>query len=154
MKYTEADIPPLSNSLDFIQSRPEMFLPYGHPNGGSMAGVLVDEALALTGAKTNAFRINDWWGVSCEVDWIALAPQQTLKEFYQTFTPCPQWAINSIYFEVVLFVFADDLKSLTPQDTEVLPIKGNLPTSEEIQSAQQLATGWQRITLFRYRQPE
>lgn len=154
MKYTEADIIPLEDPLEFIRSRPNMFLPFGKLSASSMAATLVDEALSMTGAKTSTFRVNDWWIVSCEADWLQRSPKQTIKTLFQQITACPQMGVNSHYFEVVLYAFADDLITFTPQDTELLQIKGHLPAPDEIQAAQELAKDWKRITLFRYHQSE
>ncbi|WP_339733080.1 hypothetical protein [uncultured Gimesia sp.] len=154
MKYTEADIIPLEDPLEFIRSHQEMFLPFGNLRASSIVAILVDEALSLTGAKASAFRVNDWWVVSCEADWLLRSAEQTIDTLFQQITACPQLGVNSHYFEVVLHAFADDLITLTTQESERLLIKGNAPALEEIEAAKELATGWKRMTLFRYHAPD
>lgn len=147
VKYSESDITPLTYHVGFVQSHPEMFLPHGHANNGLLLGTMVDQIVTITGSRTTAFRIDDWWGIACATDWIPGTNQKALPDYFQSMIACPEWAVNSVRFEIVLFAFTEELLTLTQQESML--IKGTMPDLKTTARAKQIAENWQRILLFR-----
>ncbi|QDT93341.1 hypothetical protein [Gimesia algae] len=147
MNYSESDLQPLPDHVEFVRSRPEMFLPYGHASNGSLLGVMVDQIVTITGARTAAFRIDEWWGIACVTDWIPETNQKALSDYFQSMTACPEWAVNSVRFEIVLYAFTEDLTTITQRESTL--IKGTMPDMEIITKAKQIGDNWRRMLLFR-----
>ncbi|MEQ9022533.1 MAG: hypothetical protein RLN82_07200 [Pseudomonadales bacterium] len=149
MKYSESDVTIYNSddALNFIREHPERFLPFGCKRCSSLIGLAVNQILSITEANTTAFKIDNWWGVSCEVDWITLQNKQTINQFFKTVTPCPQSAINSICIEVVLYVFANDVISISKD--EIVSIKGKTPTEYVIVNSKKTVSKWKRILMIR-----
>jgi len=153
MRYTEDDIQIFDkrDHMGFVRSHPKMFLPHENVSCGFFLGMMTDQVVSITETPILACRFQDWWCLAATTDWIPETHLKDLPNYFQSMIACPEWAINTVRFEIVMNVFLDDVFTFTQKETML--IKGELPAAEVIAEARKCSSDWQRILLFRKSNP-
>lgn len=131
MRYSEEDIEWLDDSVEFIRSRPDMFL-RGEFNPSDMAGRLAGDALILGALHVTITRGDMWHIISADNDWLSAHPPVEPREAFFQIVRFPEAGDNSMRGEVLLTAFASKVISASPHDRFV--VKGSIEMDDAIWS--------------------
>ena len=133
MRYSEEDIEWLDNAVDFIRSRPDMFLRGGF-NSSDVAGRLAGDALIIGALQVVITRFAAWHIVSADIDWLSAQPSCRVEPsdaFFQI-VAFPEAGVNSMRSEVLLTAFASKVISASSHDH--FTVKGDVDMDDVIWS--------------------
>ena len=133
------------NSLDLIRSRPEMYLPIDDSLGEKLLGRLIADILVSPDKIAHTARVDDWWVVGSNSDWIPSVAIGSAKDYFTRITPFPEAGPNSMHAEVLVTAFATDV--VTFNEAGECVIQGQ--SDEAICNFAYRNTDWTRIIAFR-----
>lgn len=131
MRYSAADIKWLNNPVEWIRSRPDMFLRGGF-HAADMAGRLAGDALIIGALKVVITRHAAWHVISADVDWLSIQPSchvEPRQAFFQI-VAFPEAGVNSMRSEVLLTAFASKVIAASLQDR--FTVKGDVAQDDAI----------------------
>jgi hypothetical protein len=109
MTYDETSIQVLNNAVEMIRKRPEMYVgacvtqPEFLP--GFLATSLASDAIYLGVTQVEIRRIDDWWTVASDEDWLTYRNSLGVRETFNRILPFPGM-VNSHRSEVLIHAFA------------------------------------------------
>jgi hypothetical protein len=120
-----------------------MYLPSGRVNGHSLASAIFTDALVESNRRVVVERLNDWWIIASDHDWIGPAA----KDHFERIVPFPEAGPNSMRSEVLLTAFADDV--IVFDAVSHCIIKGDAKATEPLIALRKQHPEWKRIVAFR-----
>ena len=106
------DIKILSNPLDLIRARPEMYWGKKQPGSHDVVLIMVDQLLILECKKINIFHQDDWFFVGSDTDWLSsgLDGGISIQELFTKGRGFPEAkTAGSIRSELLVYDFATDV---------------------------------------------
>jgi hypothetical protein len=105
-----------------IRDRPDMYLTRVPPQAWELATKIGQEALILGATLVQTSRLEDWWLISADLDWLP-SQDDELTRLFEQIVPFPEQGQNSHRSEVLLNVFANEI--VTRSQYGETRIKGN-----------------------------
>jgi hypothetical protein len=146
----EGCVPAITDPIEFIRTRPEMYVPEGHVPGAILAGRLVADALIGPdqGHHAAARRLNEWWIVGSDWDWVDWYATATVEEYFHRIVPFPNAGPDAIHAEVLLTAFAKDVVTFARSTHWV--VRGGVSPTDPIFELPERFPKWRRIVAFRF----
>ena len=103
MKYSADDLQKL-DAMEHIRSNPEMYTGNVTPNPATIA----QDAITLGAADTRVFRLDDWWIIAADTDWLNASCKHSASpvEAFNRVLAFPEYGVNSIRHEILATAFA------------------------------------------------
>src|SRR5262245_38488984 len=114
-----AHLTPLADAVTIIRKRPEMYFGPRRPSPEAIADHLVLEALVLGAKSVQVLRIEPWWLVVADVDWMT-APCRvptTIEHTFGALVALPEMGDNCNRGEVYVSAFASSWYIATPENS-------------------------------------
>ncbi len=137
----------IDDAVAFVRSHPEMFLRDGVLRADELASNLVSEAAILGVFPITVDRINGWWVVAAEEDWLAKENECSAEVTFNRVVPFPKAGANSMRAEILLTSFASNVVTCTG-GKKVL-IKGDKSALDEIEPTLINRYAKHRVVAFR-----
>jgi hypothetical protein len=134
------------NPIEWIKSRPEMFL-WQQNRGLQLLTNILGDALLLTDGHITALKKNEWWIAGSAVDWLSADSNYSTKELFARMIPMPEAGQNSIRGEVLLTAFAKDVVTII--NGQLSLIKGSIQGAEDFLRKLNQKNDWTRLVAFR-----
>ena len=136
---------PKFDVIEMIRANPARFLPGGAVTEERLALRLLSDLLAIPGRLAAGFRLNDWWIVASDADWLNCGAVADIHDHFHRVVPFPEAGVNSMHAEVLLTAYTDHV--LTTDGTERLTIKGR--EDSDVFRMMQAYPDWKRMVAFR-----
>jgi hypothetical protein len=104
--YTREDLHVLDDPIAFLRKRPDTYAG-GRPWGPRFAARLAHDLVLLSNLPIHIERIDSWWVVSSEKDWLVTADGAVSTKPFFHIVAFPAAGDNSHRSEVLLTAFAD-----------------------------------------------
>jgi hypothetical protein len=134
------------NPIEWIKSRPEMFL-WQQNRGLQLLTNILSDALLLTDGQITALKKNEWWIAGSNVDWLSVNSNFSSKELFARMIAMPEAGQNSIRGEVLLTAFAKDV--VTIANGQLSLVKGSIQGAEDFLLELNQKNDWTRLVTFR-----
>jgi hypothetical protein len=137
------------NSIDdayaYVRRNVELFFRSGQPSALECATALANDAILLGSTEVHLARVDDWWLVSANQDWLVQG-DHAVEALFQRMWPFKEAGVNSIRSEVLIGAFAAKIVLLTPSTRVVL--RGDVRDGEGLET--RLAPyAWRRAVAYR-----
>ncbi|MCA9039336.1 MAG: hypothetical protein KDA65_03205 [Planctomycetaceae bacterium] len=147
--YTAADLRIL-DPIEGILMRPDMYIsPDKDPR--KMAAQIAEEAFILTKGPVYLNRIDEWYIIAAENDWLAnpkcFEGEPEIQKLFRSIIAFPEWGDNSMYGEVLLTVFAQQVVTWLSGERTI--IKGDETEIDELERVVNDHPEWKRVVAFR-----
>lgn len=122
---------PRVDPITYIQSRPEIFLFSAPACGAELVTRMAEHILLELDATVTCWRADDWWLVSCDVDWLTNSGGSMSNRF-ASLVAFPEAGDNSSHYEVVMTAYSTSMFTYASDQATI--IKGAEPSAQVVQS--------------------
>jgi hypothetical protein len=144
MVYSMNDLQVVT-ALEAIRSRPDMYL-RGQPiTGDVLASRLIEDILVVRNCIAFATRIDEWWVVASDRDWIGIHEGEKLRSHFNRIVAFPEAGVNTMHSEVLITAFAKDV--FTSDTSTQCVIHGSIDGA--VNSIISDHPEWKRLVAFR-----
>ncbi|BDI33569.1 hypothetical protein CCAX7_56200 [Capsulimonas corticalis] len=135
-----------NEALDFIRSHPQMFLGPQIPTAELLADALADAA-RHSGSHVRICRMDDWWIVTAEHDWLAAFMLPGHRSVFTNVIRFPEQCVNCCRPEAVVTAFGRDVVTATEAGWSVIVGEGMM--QEDRARLMAILPRWRRLVAFR-----
>jgi hypothetical protein len=132
-----------------VRAHPEMFIGPSEPDLIELAQLVTLDALVLGAQSVSVDRIDDWYVVSAEIDWITARTKFGVVESFNSVEPLPRQRANHVAARsnITVNAFAQEVLTCGPDGVHF--IKGVAPSMESLAAALALRYSGKRVVAFR-----
>lgn len=131
--------------LDAIRMRPDRFLPPGEVSAEILACRLLGDILIRERRLAVAIRLNAWWIVASDEDWLPNYPEERGRDPFTSILAFPEAGPNSMHAEVLITAFSRDV--VTFADRQERTVQGE--SDDALREFVGQHPEWRRCVAFR-----
>tara|TARA_R110002111_G_scaffold249229_1_gene313070 strand:+ start:523 stop:1362 length:840 start_codon:yes stop_codon:yes gene_type:complete len=132
------------DAVSHIQSYSEIYLPQEKQTGSSLVALLIEDVL-ISGHMVVSFKVDDWWVIASNTDWINIQSNMTINDYFTNLIRVPDQGPLSIHSEVLITALAKDL--VTFDRTSNVVIKGEM--NDSVLNLSLKHPEWARLVAFK-----
>jgi hypothetical protein len=110
------------DAVSYIKKTPERFFRTGSSNPIELATHVLGDALIAGATATSIFRVDGWWVIGSDVDWLINQGRYTIKDLFSRIVSLPLAGPNSMRAEILLTAFTGAV--ITVGNSDCLTLKG------------------------------